>query len=189
MGMVNYGTLSIRHSQLRDVSTPHVASDLSEIWKEIDRSTLTSPAASVTFSSIPSGYTYFMIMLRGNTAGAAATGMWMQFNSDSGNNYNVQRHYAVNAAVTANRATNQSAVEFGALTNTANVNSVNMAYVSNIAARVKEVLGWYGFHGLEVGIKAGYWNNTADEISSITIGTTDTSNMTTGTDVYLLGLV
>ena len=58
-----------------------------------------SGASSITFSSIPQGYSHLQI--RGFAKAGTDTNMFYQFNGDTGNNYSVHRLYGTGSGVSA----------------------------------------------------------------------------------------
>lgn len=62
---------------------------------------VSSPVATVSFSSIPGTFTNLQISCTYNTAAVSANGLYMQFNGDTGTNYISQLLYGLNTTVGA----------------------------------------------------------------------------------------
>ena len=78
---------------------------------------LTSAASSVTFSSIPQGYTDLVVVC--SVKGAVNGSLWMYFNGDTGNNYSGTQLYANTGAGTAlsTRSSNAANIRIGYFSN------------------------------------------------------------------------
>jgi hypothetical protein len=81
---------------------------------QITKTVLGSPAASIVFSSIASTYNALQIVIsqaRNSTAADVPTSV--QFNTDTGTNYQWQEHYGLNTASTAAAAVGATAIPVG----------------------------------------------------------------------------
>ena len=76
----------------------------------IATTTLSSTAASITFSSIPATYTDLRIVLTGK--GGAGGDLLMNFNGDTATNYNQNRIMGDGTSATSNRFINQGGLRF-----------------------------------------------------------------------------
>jgi len=75
-------------------------------YEPIATSTLTSTAASVTFSSIPSTYTDLILVISGRvSASVGNNASGLRFNGDSGNNYSMVRLTGDGSAASTDRTT------------------------------------------------------------------------------------
>ena len=146
---------------------------------------LTSPTSSVTFSSIPQGYTD----IRAVVVTAVNTATYMRFNSDSGSNYSLTEMWAGTSA-NSERATSISRMD---LRNSSSTLGNNMATVDIMSysnsVTYKTVLtkirdGLYD----RVYRQVQLWRNTA-AITTITF-TPDSGNFPTGStfDLYAIGV-
>lgn len=76
-------------------------------YEPIGTTTLSSAAATITFSSIPATYTDLKLIIVGTNTTSGNT--WgIRFNSDSGNNYSYVRMTGTGSAATTNTENNQS---------------------------------------------------------------------------------
>lgn len=77
--------------------------------------TLSTSAASVTFSDIPQSYEHLQIRGISRTTTSGTGGDWIlaRFNSDTGNNYSWHRIYGNGSAASADNGTSQSVVRIG----------------------------------------------------------------------------
>ena len=82
-------------------------------YTPIATNTLSSSAASVTFSSIPGTYKDLVLVVAGTANGSSA---YLRFNSDTGTNYSFTRLYANNAnAAGSYSGSTQSSMEVGGI--------------------------------------------------------------------------
>jgi hypothetical protein len=81
-------------------------------YENIATTTLGSAAATITFSSINSGYTDLRLVLTGTNATLDAT-LRMQFNSDTGTNYSITELYGDGTTATTTRSSNQTRIQCG----------------------------------------------------------------------------
>jgi hypothetical protein len=72
-------------------------------YEPIATNTLTTATASITFSSIAATYTDLRLVIVGTTS--SASGIRLQFNSDTATNYSQTVLYGTGAAVASNRGT------------------------------------------------------------------------------------
>jgi hypothetical protein len=164
----------------------------------ISSQTLGSAAASVTFSSIPSGYTDLVLRMsiRNSTAGAySATGRF-RLNGDTATNYSVTTLEGNGSSASSNRISSQT---YGQLTyngydaagNTASTfSSIEFYIPSYLASQNKPISTFTATeNNSTTGIleaDANLWRNTA-AITSIEIYS-DTGNFVTDSSFYLYGL-
>lgn len=171
-------------------------------FESIATATGTGSSATITFSSIPSGFKHLQI--RGISRNAGTSGNYestlLRFNSDSGNNYSA--HYLIGngSSASAYAWTNESG-GYGSFTTTANaITSTMAAYVIDILDytntnkyKTTRILNGFDNNGTGassfnqgiVGISSSLWLNTA-AITSISIVTN--SNWTTSTTFALYGI-
>jgi hypothetical protein len=72
--------------------------------------TLSSAAASVTFSSIPATYTDLVVVVSGQVA-SVGTVLKIQFNSDTATNYSMTELYGTGSSAASARRTSQTSIE------------------------------------------------------------------------------
>lgn len=87
-------------------------------YEPIATTTLSSAAASITFSSISSAYTDLKLIIIPLTTGATED-VWVRFNSDTGTNYSNTAILGDGASATSSRATNDSKIRLDAGTSNA----------------------------------------------------------------------
>lgn len=153
----------------------------------LDKVTLGSAAASITFSSIPQTYTDLVVVVSGN--GAVSTGICMQFNGAT-TNYSLTQLGANGSAASSARRTSQSFINLtysGYFTTTGQSNII--ANVMNYAntTTYKTVLTRSGNAANGVDAIVGLWSSTA-AITSITIVNDGSGNIASGTTFSLYGI-
>jgi hypothetical protein len=82
-------------------------------YEPIATTTLGSAASSITFSSIPATYTDLRLSVTTADAGATATYLALQFNSDTGANYSRTRITGNGSTATSNRTTGDTNLSIG----------------------------------------------------------------------------
>jgi hypothetical protein len=140
----------------------------SATYEPIATTTLGSAQSSVTFSSISGSYTDLVLVV--NTANSTGqTDIYLQFNSDSGNNYSKTQLYGTGSAAGSNRQTSyNSFTGFGYIGTTRGtaighiMNYSNSTTFKTVLARSNDTAGL-------VMANVGLWRNTA-AITSILIG-------------------
>ena len=85
-------------------------------YEPIASQTLGSATASVTFSSIPQGYTDLVVV--SNMAGTGVDATSIRFNGDTGNNYSYTRLYGSGSAAASTRESNISVLKTGLISTT-----------------------------------------------------------------------
>lgn len=163
--------------------------------------TLAAPAASVVFSTIPQTYTHLLLTIDGATTDAALFGqLGIQFNGDTGANYDYESFSVTGSASGANpqfAQTKLSSVILSGLTATANtsgsgvvwmMNYKNSAFFKNSRTNYDrfETLGTTTTYG--TGQISGLWRNTA-AITSITLFDQSGGNLGTGSSFTLYGIL
>ena len=140
--------------------------------------TLSSAAATVTFSSISGAYTDLVLVatVRSTASGTEATAQSfsLQYNSDTGSNYSTTTLYANTTAGTAlsYRWTSQTEARIGALAQTSsgyftqtNLSIMNYSNTTTYKTGISRS-GYQGQYGVESEVHL--WRNT-NAISSITL--------------------
>lgn len=162
-------------------------------YEPISTTTLGSATATITFSSIPQTYTDLVLVIFGANSNADAndTG-YMQYNSDTGNNYSDTIVYTEGNTPTSFRTTNSNAIGLWTImggTNTSRYSSiiVNFQNYSNTTT-YKTTLNRIGTptsSGGWTNMSVGLWRNT-NAISSILVG--GGSNWRSGSTFTLYGI-
>ncbi len=161
-------------------------------YSPIASQTLSSAAASVTFSSIPQGYTDLVVVMNGGTT-ANDSFANLTFNSDSGSNYSVTILYGTGSAAGSSRYSNQARIFLGyiaAWNSTNQFNSIlqinnysNTTTFKTALFRANSPAGT-AYPGTEASV--GLWRSTS-AISTITIEA-NTTTFIAGTTFSLYGI-
>jgi len=161
-------------------------------YTPIATQTLSSAAASVTFSSIPQGYTDLVVVMNGGTT-ANDSFANLTFNSDSGSNYSVTILYGTGSAAGSSRYSNQARIFLGyiaAWNSTNQFNSIlqinnysNTTTFKTALFRANSPAGT-AYPGTEASV--GLWRSTS-AISTITIEA-NTTTFIAGTTFSLYGI-
>lgn len=166
---------------------------------QIAQQVLAAPLASITFSSIPQNFTNLQITLTGATSDTAVnTDVAMQFNGDTGNNYQVQIIGAASGSTTASQLTS-TYLDIGGLasaTATGLSGSLDIllpAYAkttfSNKDALCRNVRpDNAGGTASATILWGGRWLGSNAAITSVKFAPTTGSNFVTGTIATLYGL-
>jgi hypothetical protein len=156
-------------------------------WTPISTQTLSSAAASVTFSGIPQTYTDLVLVIQGfNTTNAAAAKL--QFNGDTGSNYSTTWLEGSGSGASSGRQSSDTSIFLyyngGAATNGISNSIVNINNYSN-ATTNKTVLSKFG-NIAQTGSYVGLWRNTA-AVTSIVVNAI-TQNFQSGSTFTLYGI-
>jgi hypothetical protein len=147
-------------------------------FESIATTTLSTTAASITFSSIPATYTHLQIrMIARDTRAVTLEGFVVQFNSDTAGNYSDHSVYGdgSSAAAYANTsATFMSPYAIASANATANVFGVSVIDILDYAntnkyKTIRALTGVDNNGSGAVGLASGNWRNTA-AITSVTVG-------------------
>lgn len=164
-------------------------------------SELTSVSSSMSFTSIPSGFRHLLIVgrMRVDTA-AEADEVKVQFNGDTGSNYDFQQLYGnggTAAASTIRATTSIFALRSEAANGRANVFAAGICFIFgySISGVEKTILSLNQTFGdlsadadVLVALRSGLWRNTA-VITSIAISPNAGPNFVTGTRFQLYGIM
>jgi hypothetical protein len=152
-----------------------------------------SSGTSVSFTSIPSGYSSLQIRFAFSTASNSGASPYYQFNLDSGSNYNT--HYLEGTGSAASAGSNSgtgiyfSSLSVGNSLTSPNVGIIDIADYAN-TSKYKTARNFSGSNANGstaegVWLGSGLWRNTA-AITSITF--TNGSAFTSGTTFALYGV-
>lgn len=164
--------------------------------------TVSSPVATITFSSIPATFSHLRIVGAARGSGAfAADGIYLQYNGDTGSNYS--REFSAAAGVSGNPTVGQTLSDprGNILAALSGANSLANAFASitidipcyrstsmyKSGNGMSNVINAAGVSGITVFTNIGIWVNTA-AISSIVLGIFGGSNFVVGTVFTLYGL-
>lgn len=138
------------------------------VLTKIAETTLTGTSAAVEFASIATGYKTFMIKVAGNSASAGPS-IYIMFNDDAGaNQYKTEQAEISGAAI----GCASSSMTQGVIADfTQSVAFQIFVDIGNFTAAAGQYKTWvsHGGGSTKGNICSGYWNNTANEISKITI--------------------
>ncbi len=166
----------------------------------ISETTLTATATSVTFSAIPQIFRHLMVVCQARTDAAAETDLvLLRFNSDTGNNYDIQALAVNNATLTGAVARANSSIGIGR-TEAANSRASNFSptqfwvYGYSRTDAEKWAIGLAANFGdvsadadLREEYRSGRWRNTT-AISSMTILPSAGPNFVSGSRFQLYGV-
>jgi hypothetical protein len=152
-------------------------------YTPIATQTLASATASVTFSSIPQGYTDLIIVMNGALAGSAVK--LIKFNGDTASNYSCTTLIGSGSGSSSSGRYSESYIDVAnAATNTyANIIQINNYSNSNT---FKAYLAKQSAAGTSVEQIVGLWRNTS-AITSLTISTSG-NNFNTGSTFSIYGI-
>jgi len=147
--------------------------------------TLSSAAASVTFSSINGSYTDLVLIVNGTVnTGSYFT---LRFNSDSGNNYSNTEIYQSGNTPGSARNTNNPYMYNGSVGTTQTTVINHIQNYSNSTTN-KTVLTRSNVGGSEVKVSIGLWRSTS-AITSVTCGTGGSNTYQSGSTFTLYGIL
>jgi hypothetical protein len=145
----------------------------------LDKVTVGTATPSITFTSIPQGYTDLVVVMSPATTHTLATFPYVRFNGDSGSNYSYTEVNGNGTSATSARDTNQTigwtSPQMASISNTLGDNTtiVNIMNYSNSTtnktylSRANRAGSTLDYQGVEAAV--GLWRNTA-AITSVLIG-------------------
>jgi hypothetical protein len=169
---------------------------MANTYKLISSNVLSTSAASITFSSIPSTYTDLVI--KTSTRSSAAGGVFMQLNGDTSSLYSTTRLRGSGSGGTVNsgRTTSAANLYFGLdvySTSTANTFTSQEIYIPNYTIAKNKAISNFlvqenNLAGTDtnIDIQAGLYGSTT-AITSVTILKTS-DNFVSGSSFYLYGI-
>jgi hypothetical protein len=159
-------------------------------YTPIARTTLSSAAASVTFSSISGSYTDLILVsnLGGSVSGEAVR---IQINSDSGSNYSYTAMRGNGTSATSERATSATSLRIstgvGVTTNTSDMTIItNLQNYSNTTT-FKTLISRAGQAANGTESSVGLWRSTS-AINAIQVSNTN-GNIVAGSTFTLYGIL
>ena len=157
----------------------------------ISSNTLSSSAASVTFSSIPSTYTDLVLRCSAQMAsGGASDNLLVQFNASGGTDYSATYVQGTGSATFSGRNSSTSTIRLYNGINQYNWASIEM-YIPNYTVSQNKPISAFTVTEQNLATDcyvvadAGLWRNSA-AITSITLSTG--SNLVSGSSFYLYGI-
>ena len=162
----------------------------------ISSNVLTSSAASVTFSAIPSTYTD-LVLRYASRSDTSTTALNITFNSDTATNYSSTYLYGDGTNAVSGRDTSvaniNEAVKSNATGSTANTFTNDEIYIPSYTVSQNKPLSssaameFNSANNTYVGAGAHLWRNTA-AISSIQLALSGGANFVSGSSFYLYGI-
>lgn len=151
----------------------------------LDKVTLGSATASVTFSSIPSIYTDLVLIISGtNTAGGE--NLLLQFNGDTGSNYSRTNMQGNGSTAASFRASNVTEARIGQVQTTPSTSISNIMNYSNTTTNKTIISRDNNASGVTQAV-VNLWRSTA-AITSILIYQSSSANFLTGSTFSLYGI-
>jgi hypothetical protein len=152
-------------------------------YTPIATQTLASAAASVTFSSIPQGYTDLVLLV--SAKASAEAGCYIQFNGDTGTNYSDTYLAGSGSTASSGRVTSTAYGYIGNSSTNSFVNVVNIMNYSN-STTYKTFLS-RGNYDAQVSAWVNLWRNS-NAITSIDIKLTGSDTFNTGSTFSIYGI-
>jgi hypothetical protein len=144
-------------------------------YTPIATTTLSSTAATVTFSSIPTTFTDLVLVINAKNPGAGAGFIQMQFNGDSSSLYSQTTLNGDGTSATSSRASTQTVLKLGIVGNSSQTFTGNIFHILNYnnSTTFKTILSRQAWEE-GTAARVGLWRSTAP-ITTITL-TVDASN-------------
>jgi hypothetical protein len=164
----------------------------------ISSNTLSSSAASVTFSSIPATYTDLVLRVSARTTEANTDSSFnVTFNSDTATNYSRTRLVGNGATASSSRLSNSTSIDTShnanGSTSTSNTFSNVEIYIPSYLVSQNKPVGLS--NALEnntttayINASAGLWRNTAAITSIVLNGIPGAGSFASGSSFYLYGI-
>lgn len=163
-------------------------------YELIASNTLTTTAASVTFSSIPATYTdlIFRLSVRSDRSASLVDTITFNFNSSTSNFSNTRLEGTGAASNSTRNQTNSSLIRVPATSVTANTFNNVEIYLPNYAgSNNKPLSSSFAYEDNSstayIGAVANLWSNTS-AITSIQLGLVDGPNFVSGSSFFLYGI-
>lgn len=152
----------------------------------------TGGSGTVSFTSIPSGYTHLQIRaFMKNTSNS--TNLYTTLNSDTGSNYSWHYLYGTGSAVSAGAGTSSTYMFLGRYPTSTTASAFGPAVIdildykdTNKYKTVRSLSGWDTNGSGEIFFASGSWRSTS-AVSTITLNT-DATNWASGTVFELYGI-
>lgn len=149
-------------------------------------------AASMSFTSISGSFTHLFLIgsVKSDDTTARTDNMNLQFNSDTGSNYEVYQFMATTSDNSGtNTAINSGMIMTAHVSNTTNDFSSFVMFIPNYADTnmYKNVVGITNAGDQQINVNGGLWNNTA-AITRIDLSPATGSNLKQYSKVTLFGL-
>jgi hypothetical protein len=167
---------------------------MAKTYTPIATRTLSTAAASITFSSIPSTYTDLIVIINGGTF-SQGDNVYLRFNSDSGTNYSFTELRGTGSAATSAQASNQTAAYL--MSSIGGGATLGQNYIANIMnysnsttnktviSRANQPDSSTSYPG--VGAYVNLWRNTA-AINTVLIGRTGGGDLALDSTFTIYGI-
>ena len=160
---------------------------MAQTYTPIATTTLASPAASYTFSSIPSTYTDLVLVAQAANSIGDGYYFGLQFNGDTATNYSDTSIYGTGSSALSTREASVTRIIAGWTSLSAPTTLVcNIQNYSNTTT-YKTALMRNANSAYREGAWVGLWRSTA-AINSITVTSESTSSFLTGSTLTLYGI-
>ena len=154
-------------------------------YTPIASQTLGSATSSVTFTSIPQGYTDLVLVVAGKNSSSTYS-PYIQFNGDTGTNYSITNLYGDGSTATSNRSSSTATAYFGSLGATQGNAIVQIQNYSN-STTYKTALIRINDAGFRVYANVMLWRSTA-AITSLTVFNESPGTFASGTTFSIYGI-
>ena len=167
---------------------------MAKTYTPIATTTLTSAAASYTFSSISGSYTDLVLVMSGQSVQATTyDNLIIQFNGDTATNYSRTRLNGYSGGAASERSTSTTSHLIGPITGTSYSSSIfspSVTHIMNYANATTYKTAVYRSNSQDGYVQAGValWRSTS-AITSILIKTLSGSNLATGSTFTLYGIL
>ena len=162
---------------------------MASTYEKIATTTLSSAAASITFSSIPGTYTDLVLVMN-TTLSSGNSNLRFRFNSDTSNNYSVTWLYSQSGSAYSNRSSNLSSgyCDYNNASSSEVSNQIlNIINYSNTTNN-KTVIGRANRANAGTDAVVNLWRNTS-AITTFLIFTESSVNFVAGSTFTLYGIL
>jgi hypothetical protein len=160
-------------------------------YEPIATTTLSGPAANITFSSISSSYTDLVLVLNTAIASGGTGESVIRFNSDSGSNYSNTYLYGNGSAAGSARNTSSTvgrvSYTAGSVTTVGNMNYIVYIHNYSNTSTYKTYLARANNASNGTDVISGSWRSSS-AINSIQFFYSDSSNIIAGSIATLYGI-
>ena len=155
-------------------------------YQALDTKTVGTAVSSVTFTSIPQGYTDLVLVADAINATSVSV-LGIRFNGDTTSNYSWTRMYGDGTNAASDRAATQTSGNIGATATTRNVNIAQIMNYSN-ATTYKTVIARGNNAGGATSAVVSLWRATPAAITSLTVVDVNGYNFAVGSTFTLYGI-
>jgi hypothetical protein len=157
-------------------------------YTPIASQTLSSAAASVTFSGIPQTYTDLVLVVNATWDGGSNSSFGFRLNSDSGSNYSITQVYGNGSSAASGRTSNATYAAIGQINPTEWGSTIFQFQNYSNTTTYKTALSRSNVAGVITLAGVGLWRSTS-AVTSISVGYFDVSgNFDSGSTFNLYGI-